>query len=430
MQGEGIAGRLVRAAAIDIAPLQRHRDFRLLWAGQGVSLFGSMITAVALPYQVYQLTHNNVLVGLLGLVEIIPVLILAFVGGALADAVDRRRMVQITELTLALIAGALVVNASLPSPHIWLVFAAAALMAGLDAIQRPSLEALLPRLVPREEITAAAALQSLRTTVGMIAGPALGGVLIASAGLPVTYGVDMLTFGGSLLALYFMREVPPAPDAAPPSLAGIVEGLRYAMGRQDLLGTYVIDMVAMFFGMPMALFPALAVQYGGAGVLGMLYAAPAAGSFLATATSGWTRHVHRHGLAIVLSALGWGLSVIVFGLAPALPLALVALGLAGAADMYSGLFRSSIWNQTIPDALRGRLAGIELISYSTGPSLGNVEAGLVAGFLSVRVSIVSGGILCVAGTALVALLLPKFLAYDNRPYLMQSLRADSAPVEQ
>lgn len=385
--------------------------------GQGISFFGSMITAVALPFQVYRLTHSTFAVGILSLFEIVPVLVLAFVGGALADAVDRRRMVQATELSLTLISGLLIVNASQSVPQAWVLFLAASLMAGLDALQRPSLDALLPRLVPREEITAAAALQSLRSTVGMIGGPALGGVLIAVAGLPVTYGVDMLSFVGSLTALYFMRAVPPPPEAELPSLRGIVEGLRYALGRQDLLGTYLVDMVAMFFGMPMALFPALAAGYGGAGVLGVLYAAPAVGSFLATATSGWSSRIHRHGLAIVLAATGWGLSVIAFGLAPALPIALMFLAMAGAADTISGLFRSAVWNQTIPDQLRGRLAGIELISYSTGPSFGNLEAGLVGSLFSVRVSIVSGGILCVLGTLALATFLPRFLRFDNRPYL-------------
>lgn len=402
---------------IDVTPLKRYRDFRLLWAGQGVSFFGSMITAVALPFQVYHLTQNNFLVGMLGLAEIAPVLILAFVGGALADAVDRRRMVQLTELSLAVMSAVLIGNALLPSPQVGLLFLAAALMAGLDALQRPSLDALLPRLVPRDEIVPASALQSLRGTVGMIAGPALGGVLIASTGLPVTYAVDMLTFAVSLVTLYFMRAVPPPPDAQAPSLAGVLEGLRYAFSRKDLLGTYLIDMVAMFFGMPMALFPAIAVSYGGAGVLGLLYAAPAAGSFVATATSRWTRRVHRHGLAITIAAAAWGGAVIGFGLSPTLPAALFFLAAAGAADMFSGLFRSAVWNQTIPDHLRGRLAGIELISYSTGPSFGNVEAGLVASIFSVRVSVVSGGVLCVVGTVLLAAFLPAFIRYDNRAYL-------------
>ena len=406
--------RFLRLATVDVGPLRRHRDFRLLYAGQAVTFLGSMITSVALPYQVYRLSHSSLVVGLLGLFEIIPILALAFLGGALADAHDRRRMVQLTELSMAVISGLLVVNASLAHPQLWLVFAGASALAGLDALQRPSLDALLPRLVERDELTAAGALSSLRTTVGMIAGPAAGGILVATVGLAATYAVDVATFAVSLVFLRLMRAVPPPPDAERPSLRRVVEGLRYARSRPELMGTYLVDMVAMFFGMPMALFPALSVQYGGAGVLGLLYAAPAVGSFVATATSGWTSHVHRHGLAILLAAGAWGLAIVGFGLSPSLPAALLFLALAGGADMISGLFRSTIWNQTIPDALRGRLASIELLSYSSGPTLGNVEAGAVAAAFGLRTSVVSGGVLCVAGTVLLAFALPLFRRYDNR----------------
>jgi MFS family permease len=375
-----------------------------------------MITSVALPYQVYLLTHSSLAVGLLGLVEIVPILLLAFLGGALADAHDRRRMVQLTEVSLALMSGVLMVNASLPHPQLWLVYVIAAALPGLDSLQTPSLSALLPRLVDHDEILAAGALNSLRGTVGMIAGPALGGILIALFGLSSTYGIDVATFAFSLVLLSRMRAVPPPPDAERPSLRRVVEGLRYARSRGELMGTYLIDMVAMFFGMPMALFPALATSYGGPKVLGMLYAAPAVGAFIATATSGWSSQVHRHGMAVILAAATWGIAIILFGLATALPVALFFLALAGAADMLSGIFRSAIWNQTIPDALRGRLAGIELISYSSGPTLGNLESGAVASLFSVRASIVSGGILCVVGVALLSLALPVFRHYDHRTH--------------
>jgi MFS family permease len=208
--------------------------------------------------------------------------------------------------------------------------------------------------------------------------------------------------------------VPPPPDAAPPSLRGVVEGLRYARSRQELLGTYVVDVVAMVFGMPQALFPAIATRYGGAGVLGLLYAAPSVGSLLANATSGWTGRVQRHGRAILVAAAVWGAAIAAFGLAGRLWLALALLGLAGAADMVSGIFRAVIWNQTIPDHLRGRLAGIELLSYTTGPLLGNVEAGSVAALVGVRASVVSGGLLSVVGVVLVALAMPRFRGYDAR----------------
>jgi MFS family permease len=287
-------------------------------------------------------------------------------------------------------------------------------MAGLDGIQRPSLEAAIPRLVERHELVAASALDSLRGNVGMIGGPALGGVLIATIGLPATYGFDLLTFAVSLIALARMRALPPPAEAEPPSLRRIAEGVRYAKSRPELVGTYGVDIAAMFFGMPMALFPAIADDLGGAGVLGLLYAAPSVGSLIATATSGWTGRVHRHGLAVIVAAMGWGVAVAAFGLAPNLPLALAALALAGGADMISGIFRSTIWNQTIPDHLRGRLAGIEQISYSTGPLLGNLEAGVVASLASVRASVVSGGVLCVVAVAALAVALPLFRRYDAR----------------
>ena len=406
--------RLVRLATMDIGPLRRQRDFRLLWIGLGVSFFGSMITYVALPYQAYRLSGSSLVVGLLGLAELVPLLLAAFVGGALADAVDRRRMTQVTEVSFAAASLVLVGNALLPHPQLWLLFVMSALLSTLDGLQRPSLDALVPRLVERDELVAAGALSSFRFTVGMIAGPAAGGVLIATAGLPATYLVDTATFVVSLATLQRMRAVPPPPEAEPPSLERMREGLRYARSRPELMGTYIVDIVAMFFGMPMALFPAEATHLGGPGVLGLLYAAPAVGSMLATLTSGWAGHVHRQGAGVCVAAAVWGVGIVGFGFASNVGLALAGLVVAGGADMVSGIFRGTIWNQTIPDHLRGRLAGIEQVSYSTGPLLGNVESGAVASAASVQASIVSGGLLCVAGVIVAAFALPAFWHYDDR----------------
>jgi MFS family permease len=403
-------------ATIDFTPLRRHRDFRLLFIGRLVSFFGTMITVVAFPFQVYQLSHSVLLVGVLGLLEFATILVFAMVGGALADAVDRRSMVLLTEAGLMACSVILAVNAALPNPQLWVLFAITVGWGLLDAIQRPSLSALLPRLVDRDELAAAGALDNMRSTLGQILGPALGGVLLATIGVPLTYMVDVATFVVGLACLWLMREVPPPVDAERPSLRRVVEGLRYAASRPELIGTYAVDIIAMFFGMPMALFPAIAQSLGGPGVLGLLYAAPAVGSFLFSATSGWTGRVHRHGLAVIVAALVWGVAIIGFGFAPGLVVALAFLAVAGAADMMSGLFRSVIWNQTIPDSLRGRLASIEMLSYTSGPALGNFEAGLVASLFSVRVSIVSGGILCVVGCLLCALALPAFRSYDARRY--------------
>ncbi len=272
----------------------------------------------------------------------------------------------------------------------------------------------MPRLVPREELTAASAIGSMLMSGGMIAGPALGGVLIATTGLRGAYAFDIATFGASLVALARMRAMPPSADAERPSLARVAEGLRYARARPELMGTYLVDINAMFFGMPTALFPALAVRFGGAGALGWIYAAPAVGSLAASATSGWTRRVHRQGRAVLWAATGWGLAIVAFGLAHSLWLAVGLLAIAGGADMVSGIFRMVMWNETIPDALRGRLAGIEQVSYTVGPSLGNVEAGAVASVFSVQTSIVSGGVLCVLGSLLLGAALPAFRRYDAR----------------
>jgi len=408
--------RAVGAVAVDIGLLRRRRDFGLLVLGQTVSGAGSMATFVAVPFQVYELTGSSLAVGLLGVAEFAPIIALALVGGALADAFDRRRLVQIAEAGAAIAAGGLLLNATLAHPHVWVLYVCAALMAAFTAVRRPPLDALVPRLVERDELKAASALQWSFHNMASLAGPALAGVVIAAAGLTVTYAVDVASFAASLVVLTAMRTPPPPPDAERPSLRTIVEGLRYASSRQDLIGTYLVDMNAMFFGMPMALFPAIAKRYGGAEVLGLLYAAPSAGSIAVTLTSGWTARVHRHGRAIAFGAAAWGVAIVGFGFADALWLAVACLVVAGAMDTISGIFRSAIWNETIPDHLRGRLAGVEMISWSSGPLLGDAEAGLLAALTSVRTSVVSGGIACVAGTVALALALPRFWGYDSRAH--------------
>lgn len=433
-RGDGSARRGLRALALDLTPLRASRDYRLLFTAQAVSFFGSMMSFVTLPWQMYQLTRSSLAVGLLGVAEFVPILLTAFVGGALADYVDRRRMLRLTEAALAATTALLIINARLAHPHVAVLYVCAALFAALNGLQRPSLDALAPRLVPAEQIPAVSALNALRGSVGMIGGPALGGVLVVAFGPALAYTFDLATFVVSLIALWLMRAAPPPTDAERPSVRAVIEGLRYARSRQELLGTYLVDLNAMFFGMPMALFPAIATSFGGAAV-GLLYASPAVGSLCATLTSGWTKRVERHGLAVAIAAASWGAAIICFGLTARLWLALLCLALAGAADTVSGLFRMTIWNQTIPDHLRGRLAGIELVSYTTGPMLGNTESGLVATIFSVRTSVLSGGILCVVGTGLLMLALPKFLRYDARAglarkQLEERLRAgaDDAPL--
>ena len=399
---------------MDLRPLRRHRDFRFLYAAQSVSFLGSMVTYVALPYQMFQLTGSSLAVGLLGVAELVPLLFTAFVGGALADTVDRRRMVLVTDVGLALGSGALALTALVEQPPVWPLYLIAGFMSALNGLQRPSLDALTPRLVDSDEIPAAAALAMFRGSVGMIAGPALGGALLASTGLATTYLFDVLTYAVSFFAIRMIRAVVPPESEESPSLRSVLEGFRYARSRQELIGTYVVDFVAMVFGMPLALFPALAGTLGGPRALGLLYGAPAAGALVASLTSRWTPRVHRHGLAVMLAAAAWGLAIIGFGFTERLVPALALLALAGGADAVSGIFRMTLWNQTIPDALRGRLAGIEMLSYMSGPLLGHAEAGIVAAAFGVQASVVSGGVLCVLGVLVCGALLPRFVSYDAR----------------
>jgi MFS family permease len=406
--------RVLRAVAVDAGLLRRRRDYRLLVGGQFVSLAGSELTFVAVPFQTFALTRSSLAVGLLGVAEFLPILVLALVGGAMADAFDRRRLVAVAESGAALVAALLFANALLPEPHLSVLYVGAALMAAFTALRRPPLDALAPQLVERDELKAVAAIDFLSGNVGMVAGPAVAGVLIATAGIELTYAIDALTFVVSLLALRAMRTPPPPPDAPAPSWRSIAEGVRFAASRQELLGTYLVDVNAMFFGMPLALFPALSETYGGASVLGLMYAAPGVGAAVAALTSGWTRRVHRHGRAVALAAAGWGAAMVVFGLVHALWLALACLAIAGAMDSISGLFRHTMWNEIVPTHLRGRLAGIEMLSWSSGPTLGGAEAGAVAALAGVRASVISGGALCVLGTVGLALALPRFVAYDAR----------------
>jgi MFS family permease len=397
---------------MDFTPLRRHRDYRLLYMAQSVSFLGTMMTYVALPYQMFQLTHSSLQVGLLGLAELIPLLLTAFIGGALADSLDRKRLVIVTDVFLACGSLALGLLAWHGSPPVWSLYVLAGFMSAMSGLQRPSIDAMMPRLVPREDLMAAAALGSFRGSLIMIVGPALGGVLIASIGLAFAYAVDVASYALALVCVVMIRATNAPERSDPPTLESIREGFRYARSRQELVGTYVVDFVAMVFGMPMALFPALSEKLGGPGVLGILYASPAVGAFLASVTSRWTRGVRRHGLAVTVAALVWGVAIVIFGFCDSILPAALFLALAGGADAVSGIFRSTMWNQTIPDDLRGRLAAIEMVSYTSGPMLGHVEAGLAAAAFGLRGSIVSGGVLCVAGVIVCGLLLPKFIAYD------------------
>lgn len=416
--------------AIDFSPLKRYPDFRRLWLSGLISYFGSMITYVCLPFQIKELTNSYLAVGLIGLVEIIPLVVFGLYGGVLADHMDRKKMIWATEAAALCLSGVLLINSLLPQPKLILIYIVAALFSAVDGLQRPSADAILPRLVSHDDLPAASALMSLRWQIGVITGPALAGVLIATAGVKSGFTLDIITYIFALIILSRVRSVPPMDESEKPSLSSLVDGIKYATSRKDLMGTYLVDLAAMFFAMPTALFPFWADQVGAPWALGLFYAAGTIGSILVTLTSGWVKRYTKHGRAIFLAALGWGVAITLAGISNNLFLILLFLILAGASDMVSALFRSTLWNQSIPDEYRGRLAGVELISYSVGPLGGQTRAGFTAERTSLRTSVVSGGLLCIGFVTLFTALLPEFRKYDsksNKFAILEAKKRKTAP---
>ena len=407
---------LIRRLAVDLTPLRRHPAFRRLFVGQTISTFGSEIAAVAAPFQLYQLTHSTLQVGLLSLCELFPLLTLTIVGGAIADAVDKRKLLLLTEVLLAFVALGFAFNASLEQPRVWAIYVLVTVAMSIFSLGVAGMNSVIPRLVEQSELSAAIAIENVYGSTTNVAGPALGGVLIAVLGLKGAYVLDAATFTASLWSVWRLPKLAPAHDAERPSLRTIAEGFRFVRKKKVLLGMFLTDSNAMVFGMPRALFPALALNrfHGGAGVLGLMYAAPYAGALAASLVSGWIGHVRRQGLYVAIAAALWGVAIAAFGFAETLWLALLLLAAAGAADNVSAVLRGNILWAVTPDSLRGRVSGIEFAQVAATPALGNVEAGLVASLTTVRFSIVSGGLACVAGTFLIALAVPAFIHYDAR----------------
>jgi MFS family permease len=400
--------------AIDLTPLRKYRDFRLIFTAGLFSYFGSMITFVALPFQIKELTGSYWIVGLIGAVEIIPLIIFGLYGGVLADHVDRKKMIWFTEFGTLIATFILFLNALRDKPSVVLIFIIAAIFAALSGLKRPSQEAILPRLVNHGDLPSASALMSLRWQFGGIVGPAVGGILVATFGAETGYLVDCLTFVVSLALLARIKNVPPLTTRTAPSIESLMEGIRYAFSRRDLLGTYVVDLAAMFLAMPMALFPFWADAIGTPWALGLFYSSITAGAVIVTLLSGWMRNYPHHGKAVVFGALGWGVAIVIAGTTDSLVIVIASLVIAGAFDQVSAMFRSFIWNQSIPDELRGRLAGIEMLSYLLGPLGGQARAGGMAAMTSLRTSIIGGGLLCIGFVAAIAAMMPQFRNYDVR----------------
>ena len=369
---------------------------------------------MAIPIQVYEETHSTFLVGLLGIAAFVPLVTVSIVAGAVADAMDRRRLLLVSDLALAAVTVGLIANALQDEPSVPLLFVLEAAATGAYAFQRPARNALTPKLVPDDELLAAIAVEDVVFNLSRVAGPALAGILIATLGFAGAYVVDLGTFAASLIAIWLLPRLPRIEAADRVSLRSIADGFRLVRREQALLGIFTVDTVAMIFGMPSALFPAFAEELGGgAETTGLLYAAPSAGALVASVLSGWMSRVRRQGLGVCVAAAGWGVAIAAFGLATALPLALVMLAVAGAADFVSAVLRSTILLQVTPDTMRGRLSGIELAQVAGTPALGNLEAGIVASLVGLRFAIVSGGVACVLGTIALAAALPTFRRYER-----------------
>ncbi len=401
--------------AVDVSPLRDYPDYRRLWIGQAVTFVGSEMAFVALPFQVWRLTHSTLALGLFSFTELVPLLTLTLAGGAVADAFDRRRMVLVTETLQAFGIAGLLVNATLPRPSLVALFACATVVMACFSAGVGAMRSLPQRLLPERVFAQAGALDSIYYGIGGVAGPALAGVIIGAAGLSAVYAIGTASFAATVVALWGLPPMPPQPDADRPGIRSIVDGLRFVVGERVILGFFLVDTNAMVFGMPLALFPAIAARhFGNASLVGYLYSAPAVGALVAGLGSGWVAHVRRQGLVVVAAAALWGVAIAGFAYADRFWLALVLVALAGLADQVSAIFRNAMVLALTPHRLLGRVRGIEFMQVASAPSLGNVEAGVVASFTSIRFSVASGGILCVAGTLASALAFPALLRYDAK----------------
>ncbi|HEX4822609.1 MAG TPA: MFS transporter [Acidimicrobiales bacterium] len=396
-----------------MAPLTESREFRLLFTGQLVSFFGRQLTIVASALQIFLLTDSSLQVGLLSLAQLGPIIICSFIGGTLADAMDRRKLLMIANVTMAITSVGLAVNAMGSHPKVWAIYVFTAIGAGLSSIDSPTRSAVVPTLVRRDQIPAAAALNQTGYQFGSVAGPAFAGVVIGTVSLSAAYWIDVITFAIALVALIRLPPLLPHGGGTKAGFGSIMEGLRYARRERVVQGVFLIDINAMVFGMPRALFPQLGTElyHGGAGTVGLLYAAPAAGAFLGAVTTGWVGSIRRQGAAVLWAVAVWGLAIAAFGMATWLPLGLLMLAIAGAADVISAVFRGTILQLHVPDRLRGRLQALNIAVVTGGPRLGDLEAGAVATATTAQVSVVSGGVLCLAGVAILARALPDLAAW-------------------
>jgi MFS family permease len=407
--------RFFRAVVVDTTPLREVPAYRWLYAGHGVAWIARQITVVAVPFQLYEMTGSTIKVGALGLIQFIATLVVSLAGGAVADAVDRRKLLLVAQFLLSGTAILLAWNAALPAPLEWPLYVLTGANAAISAVDLPTRSAVLPALVGRALMPSAFALNQTLGNVAKAGGPALAGLLIATTTLPLTYSFEAGLFLIGAVMVYKIGPMPADEGATRPGFRSIAEGLRFLKGRRLLHGNFLIDLNAMIFGMPSALFPAIGIDMlgGDATTVGLLYAAPGFGALIAALTSGWVSMIRRQGRAVIVAVIVWGFAMTIFGLTRTVEVAVAMLMIAGAADVVSAVFRNTILQLNVPDHLRGRLSGIHIAVVAGGPRLGDFEAGAVAAFTSLRFSVVSGGLACVIGALALAKLYPEFATYSD-----------------
>jgi len=414
MRGRGV-GRLrsLRGLTVDISPLRESRDLRLLLSGLSVSIIGRQITVVAVPYQVYLLTRSSLAVALLGLVQVVPLVVVSLYAGVLADLYDRRLLLLGSQALMALTSVALALLAIDGHAPLWPIYVVTALSAAFSAVDTPTRQATVPRLVSRAKFSAASAILQVIIQFGAVVGPVVGGLVIASVGLTWAYSIDVATFVLGILAVLAMSPQRPDGEVRRLGFRAPLSGLDYVAKRPLLLSVFGADLLAMVFGLPRTVFPAMATtifRVGPTG-LGFLYAAPAVGALVASLFTGWVTHIHRQGRMVIYCVAAWGLAIIGFGLAPSFLLALVFLAVAGAADMLSAVFRNTIIQLSTADAFRGRVSSLYSMVITGGPRLGDLETGIVATLVSVPFAVISGGAACLVGLVALVAVVPALGRY-------------------
>jgi MFS family permease len=403
----------------DVRPLRASLDYRRLWIGTTVSQLGQQMTAVTIAIQVYALTHSTFAVGLVGLFALVPLISFGLYGGAFADAFDRRTIALSSSTCLWALSLVLVAHAALHIDSVVVLYVVVALQSGFYAVNNPTRTAIIPRLIDEELLPAANALNMASFNLGFTVGPLLGAFAIGAGGYAFAYGIDAVTFTAALYALVRLPPIPPQPldGSAPtrPGLRSVVEGLRFLRGARNVGMTFIVDLCAMVLAQPRALFPAVAGSFfsGGVRTVGLLQAAPAIGSLIAFAFSGWVGKIRLQGRAIVVSVVVYGLAVAAFGFARALWIGVAFLALSGAADMVSAAYRSTMLQTAAPDNLRGRLQGVFTVVVAGGPRMGDFVAGSTAALFTPTIALAAGGIACVAGVVIATMREPAFLRYDR-----------------